>query len=258
MLRVLPLFLLLALIASCGDDSPDDAGETVDAGARDLDDSDATESDGAADGAGEADLPPAEPVVATVALTNPRTGAGVANATVTFADQVATTDVAGRAQVTVDSDRPFEIGVENDGFDDYYLVGEAGGEDFTISTLMPDQTTTTQVLNGLGLTQLESNGLVVVGVDTPELAPIAGAQVILDAEHGGSFVLNAIGAASLGDRTLDRGAGFVSFVNVPPGSARVVAIPPDQRDCRIYPSEGDLDSVTARAGAVTVVPFICR
>lgn len=203
----------------------------------------------------EAGDAPSARVEATVELRTPF-GAGLADAEVRHDERTTTTDGQGTATVEVPASAPFEIVASKEGYWDHRLVGRAGTEPFSYVSFAASAATTSQVFGGVGVTVDEAAGILVVGVDDPQLQPVVGARVELDATHDQPITLSSSGADA--DNEIEQGErGFVSFPNVAPGEVEVQLQPPEGMSCSIHPGGGPRPPIDVEAGTVTVVTFTC-
>ncbi len=108
----------------------------------------------------------------------------------------------------------------------------------------------------LGLVDDPAKGILVVGLDAPNLVPAVGAAATLDVEHGEAFVFG--GQLPTPGQAIPAGEqGFVTFPNVSPGWVTIDTTFPTG-DCRSFPSETENNQVQVIAGEVAVVAFTCR
>ena len=111
------------------------------------------------------------------------------------------------------------------------------------------------VFGQLGLMDQETKGILVVGLDTPTLAPAVGASAQIDVESDTPFVF--AGSTPTGGQEIpSTGQGFVTFPNVTPGEVNIETSMANG-GCRIFPAEDGV-TVTVKAGEVSVVAYTCR
>ena len=243
--------LLTAALAACA--PADDGGEEVVI----LD-----EPDGGVgvDTGVDASEPPAEDagstqVQATVRVIDPTTGTGCAGVTATGPDGAAETDAQGRATVAV-ARGGYQVALDAPGARRHTVFGVAGEADFEQITYLSPDMITGFVFGSLGLTDDPGRGILVVGLDRPDLSAAVGASAAIEPAAEASFVLS--GAQAVRTDTIPQGGlGFVSFANVPAGEVTIRTAFPDGT-CRIFPAEEGEVTVEIAAGEVSVVAFTCR
>ena len=136
------------------------------------------------------------------------------------------------------------------------VVGVAGDAAFEQITYMSPENITSMVFGSLGLMDNPERGILVVGLDLPNLAPAVGAGASIDKASDNSFVFAGIQAV-FATEIPSNGQGFLTFPNVEPGEVNVTVSYP-QGSCRIFPAETEAVPVTVTAGEVTVVAYTCR
>ena len=194
-------------------------------------------------------------VEATVRVINPATGAGFSGVMVTGPRGEARTDASGRVALEVESG-PYQFALDAPGARLHRVWGVAGEAPFEQITYLSPEMITAFVYGSLDLEDDPTKGIVVVGLDTPSLAPAEGAGAELSTTHDAPFVFAGARPAE-GQAIPAGGQGFVTFPNVEPGPFSVTTTFPDGR-CRVFPAEVDGPALTAVAGEVTVVAFTCR
>ena len=202
-----------------------------------------------------ADTAAAANVAATVRVINPATGTGAAGVTVSAGGVETVTDGNGQATVDVPSG-PYEIALNQAGARTHTVVGVAGDAAFEQITYMSPENITSMVFGSLGLMDNPERGILVVGLDLPNLAPAVGAGASIDKASDNSFVFAGIQAV-FATEIPSNGQGFLTFPNVEPGEVNVTVSYP-QGSCRIFPAETEAVPVTVTAGEVTVVAYTCR
>lgn len=261
--RIVIGVLTLCLCSACGGENQGDSG-ILQLGNADL----GMSADGgnpADQGADPSDmiLPDSEPaadggaggVQATFRLINPATGQGFSGVNVTGPANSSTTDATGRATVSV-MPGVYEVSLEGPGARTHRVWGAAGQSDFEQITYMSPDMITGFVFQSLGLTDDPSMGILVVGLDTPSLAPAVGATASIEGEHGTPFVF-AGNRPTSGQAIPMGGQGFVTFPNVTPGTVRINTTYPNGT-CAAFPAETDDRTVEVIAGEVAVIAFTCR
>lgn len=198
------------------------------------------------------------PVDGTFLLLDAVNGRGVGGLDVTTAAGTATTsDEGGEAVVEVASGEAFQVSVSGGAYLTHHLQGTAGTEPFRYVTFLASPTITDQVYGMLGISRDPDAGVVVVGLDTPDLQPAVGAGAALDADYDTAFVFQGFSVAET-TTIPDGGNSIVSFTNVPPGTHRVSVSPPAGQACVLAPvGTGTEVEVAVVAGDVSVVLFIC-
>lgn len=203
------------------------------------------------------EAPISSPVTASIQVLNPMTGGGMKGIDISGGLEEARTQTGGVADVPVSAGERFELLLESEKILDHLLVGTAGDEDFELITFAGTPSTSEAVLNMLGLTWAPETGMVVVGVDYTNWAPVVGAEVNLSEESAEAFVLANNGMPSLSNTVPAGGMGMVSFVNVAEGPVSVSVTPPEGVTCSPHPSGQNYDSVPVESGKVTVVSLQC-
>ena len=220
-----------------------------------------TGSTGVIDTADTADTEPEpEPVVATVRLLDALSSAGVDGLSV--ADAVGTgtctTDARGECDVELAGTSAYQLVVTGDSVLNHQLFGQAGTEDFTTISFVATPNLTRQIYSMLGISRDTSAGTVVVGLDTPSLAPATGASAAIDADAELAFVLGSR-LPEEGTTLVAGGSSIVTFVNVPPGPVTVTATGASGTSCGVTPARsGNTHTIEAIADVVSVVTFICE
>ncbi|MEE2786266.1 MAG: hypothetical protein VX589_02940 [Myxococcota bacterium] len=198
-----------------------------------------------------------EPVEATLRILNPGAfgNSGYSNVTVTSSLGSAVTDTNGSATVSVTSG-PYAIKLTAGNARPHTVFGVSAKTPFTQITYMSPEMITGFVFGQLGLMDDRTKGILVVGLDTPTLAPAVAASATIDAASGTPFVFAGMAPVS-GNAIPANGQGFVTFPNVTPGTVTIEALMPDGR-CAIFPAETGAASVVITAGEVSVVAYTCR
>ena len=205
---------------------------------------------GVTDGALSAPL-----INATIRLLNPATGRGFEGVSVTGDEGSAESDELGRATIPIRAGA-YALRLEAPGARPHRLFGVSGEVDFEqISYLSPDMITGF-VFNLLGIEDSPGEGILVVGLDLPSLAPAIGAEASLDRESGSPFVF-AGSQPTMGSVIPEGGQGFVTFPGLAPGAVQVRATYPGGR-CVLFPAgpEGEA-AVEISAGEVSILAFSC-
>ena len=262
-----PYILLLTLslgFAACSDNNePSDPAPEADV----TPDNTSSASDESADDTSQPDTPADEiedtaadqgaPVTATFRLINPTTGGGYSGVTLTGPEGTVTTDAQGTGSVEVPSAELYKVDMDAEGARRHTIFGQSGTDDFEqVTYLSPDQVTGF-VYSQIGITDDPAKGIVVVGLDLPDLRPAVGASASLSADFETSFVLQ--GQSVLETETIPANAlGFVSFANVEPGEVTVSAEYPNGA-CKVFPAEPSEEAtITVKPGEVSIVALTCR
>jgi len=238
-------------ISGCGDPSAPPAPIIVLA-------DDAVAPSGDVDSAADAStelMPDAAVVAATVRVINPGTGGAFPGVNVTGPRGQGSTDASGRVSLEV-AVGPYQFALDAPGARMHRVWGVAAGDAFEQITYVSPDMITAFVYGGLGLADDLTKGIVVVGLDTPSLAPAIGAMAALNVAHDPPFVFAGSRPAA-GHVIPADGQGFVTFPNVPPGPVEITVSYPDGI-CRIFPGETSQEGLEVVAGEVAVVAFTCR
>ncbi len=196
-----------------------------------------------------------DPIAGRFKLLDPVTGRGVSNVTVSLDDQEAVTDAQGEAVLQI-GEGPYAIRMTKSGVRPHTIFGVAGREGFTQVSYFSSEQITRAVFGSLGIQDEPEKGIVVVGLDLPNLAPAVGASASLDTESGDAFVLSQTGALR-GD-TIEQGQlGFVTFPNVNPGIVDVT-VSYAEGACAVFPAESGVGSLAVEPGEVRVMAYTCR
>lgn len=271
----------VCLLAGCSDESDDESGGGIvittdesDAGMVDATpdpaDGEAGDvaaetaggdaADGSDDAAGDVEGGDAgdlgETVEATVRLQTPL-GSALTGAEVAYRDQTATAGEQGAATLSVGPEAPFEFVVTKANYPPHRLMGRAGSEAFDYYTFAASESITSQLFGSVGVEISEDRGILVVGVDTPQLSPVVGARVTVEQSHDQAVTLGQRGADA--DNKIEEGEqGVVAFPNVPLGEVDISIEPPADETCEVYPGGPPRPTIDVEAGAVNVVTFTCE
>ena len=196
------------------------------------------------------------PLSMRIRLINPTTSGPFAGVRAEAGGEESESDASGVATLTISSG-PYVITLNAPGARTHRLFGHAGEVDFEqVSYLSPDMITT-YVFQALGIEDDPNQGILVVGLDLPSLAPAIGARATLDVESEGGFVI-ASGRPAFGSEIPEGGLGFVTFPGVTPGRRQVRAELPGGT-CTLFPAgEGAEAEVEVRAGEVSILAFTCQ
>lgn len=236
---------LMVGVFGCGDDGSGNAEPLVIPVELDADVDSETASD--------VDMEP-EGTALTVRLLDPVSTRGLANISLSTGDQTVQTDESGRGVVYVQPGL-YAVRMEREGTRPHILFGQAGTTPFEQVSFFSSERVTGFVFQSLGLVDDMSKGMIVVGLDMPNLAPAIGASASIDAAHDSPFILT--NRAVAGDTVIEGAGGFVTFPNVEPGEVRLEASYP-MGACRPFPIESGESTISVEAGAVSIFAFTCR
>ena len=219
--------------------------------------------------AGEMTLEYLEPTL-TVRALNPLNGSGVQgmNAELTTPQAMdesgrvgmttSTTSADGTANLGAKLNTTYEVILTSDQHAPHHIIGDLGDEAVEQVTFVSTFTLTNQVFSLLNLTSDPDKGIVVIGLDLPNLAPAVGASAELSQSYESAFVFGTTTPIA-GQTILSGGGGFVSFANVTPGETQVSVTPPEGARCAVFPAEErDQPTIQVYPGEVTVLAFTCR
>lgn len=245
----------LLLLIGC-DDSPNEGGEVLVI---------QTQNDMSPNDMGPGELE-TNGIELSIRAIDPLTNQGVSGLSATlvqdtsddFNENVLTTDSNGRATFSVNEQSNYEVILEGSGFVAHHLFGELGNQPAEQISFVSNESLTQQVYSALGMTPALDKGIVVIGLDLPNLAPAVGTSVDLNTEYEKSFILGSFGPSE-GNEVIAGGGGFVSFANVLPGQVEVVVQANDGEVCAVFPrNETTRLTLPVYAGEVTIAAFTCE
>ena len=247
----------LVLFTACADgDTSADADVATSAGDTAVSsDMGADTTQAPIDGTEDATAPLPAKTTLTVQLVNAATGAPYAGVSVSAADQHATTDASGMASVMVPQG-PYHVALDPPDARTHNLYGVAGAQDFVQTSYVSPDSITAGVFGSLGLTDDATRGIVVVGLDTPTLAPAVGASAALSSASDAPFIFAGF-TPTLGSTIPATGQSFVTFPNVEAGPTTVTALFPEG-SCAPYPAETGDPELVVHPGEVSINAYICR
>ena len=202
-------------------------------------------------------------VTLTVKALNPLSGQGLAELSASLVSsapegQASITDMSGEASFSVPAGSSYEVTLDAEGYSTHHLFGELGMSDATQISFVSADTLTRQVFSALGLTPNQETGIVVIGLDRPDLSPAIGTSAELSTDYAEAFVLGNFGP-SRGREVITGGGGFVSFANVTPGEVEVLVTPAEGERCAVFPrNESTSFTIPVYAGQVSIVAFTCQ
>ena len=249
----------LVLLTACADEeaSSSTTADAATSGGDTVASSDTTSDTAAApsDVTEDAGAPPLAETSLTVQLVNAATGGAYKGVFVTAGDQQALTDASGTASVLV-PEGAYHVALDPPDARIHTLYGVAGTEGFVQTSYVSPDSVTTGVFGSLGLADDPTRGTVVVGLDTPSLAPAVGASASLSSASDAAFIFAGFAPQS-GSTIPAGGQSFVTFPNVEAGPTTITALFPGG-SCAPFPAEAGDPQVTVHPGEVSVVAYICR
>ena len=215
-------------------------------------------------GAMDSESEPEEDLQLTVQALNPLNGQGIAGLEVDLLieEQSVTTptmtDANGQASFQIPPFTPYEVRLQADGYNTHHLFGELGENDARQISFVSNNGLTSQVFSALNISPDSSKGIVVIGLDRPNLSPAVGSKAELNGTYEVAFTLGSFGP-SVGQEVISGGGGFVSFANVDPGMLEVVVEPVLGEQCRLFPrNESENFTIPVFAGEVSIVAYTCQ
>ena len=204
--------------------------------------------------AGPEVTPPVETTM-TVQIINAATGGAYSGVSVSTGEQQEVTSPSGQASVVV-TEGAYRVTLEASDARAHHLFGVAGEAAFTQTSYMSPDSVTLGVFGALGLVDDPTRGTLVVGLDTPTLAPAVGASAAIDSASDPAFIF--AGFAPQSGATIPAGGqSFVTFPNVAAGPVNVSASLPAGA-CLPFPALSGDPGIEVYPGEVSVVAFICQ
>ena len=116
------------------------------------------------------------------------------------------------ASITFDlpSQSEYEVILSGEGYSAHHLFGALGDQNATQISFVSTDQLTQQVFTALGIQPSMDKGIVVIGLDRPNLAPAVGASAELESPYEKVFYSRSIGPSE-GSSVIAGGGGFVSF-----------------------------------------------
>jgi hypothetical protein len=224
------------------------------------------------DGATEAGAEPggAAPVPQLTSVTikaiSPLTGAGLSGLSAVQLDpesleplgELDPTDESGETSIDVGVGATYLVSLSAANTRPHHIIGVAAEEPSTQITFVSDDSLTSQVFGLLSISPSTERGIVVIGLDKPDLSPAVGASVELSADYDAAFALGQFGPIEQREITAGVG-GFITFANVEAGAVTFDVTPPTGERCRVFSGEpAEQPTIPSVAGQVTVVALTCR
>ena len=209
----------------------------------------------------------------TLRALNPFTGGGVSGLSLNWPPEFSfepngelVTDMNGAVNVKIPAHSDYEVALEGTGYKTHHIFGGTGQGDATQLSFVSADSLTQQVFSGLGLEVSEGHGIVVIGLDRPNLSPAIGAQAQLGAEYEKAFYVGQFGPVE-GNELVAGAGGFISFANVAVGETDVFVTPPPGERCVLFPRNDWNETIIEDApsyrievypGEVSIVAFTCQ
>lgn len=207
---------------------------------------------------GEMPPPPGPPITMTLRLLDPLTGSGLTGVMAYYQDEELDSDFRGTVSFRIPSEQSYQITLIADGYMTQVVQGIAGKEDFEQVTFMNETSITSSIYGYLGMMLDETKGIVVVGLDLPDLSPAVGSSAEIDLPYERAFVFGTSTPVA-GQTIVQGGGGFVSFAQVEPGEATVEVTSSEGYECAIFSAENSSQAqVTVVSNQVSVVAFTCK
>ena len=191
----------------------------------------------------------------TVQLINAATGGAYSGVSVSTGAQQEVTNASGQASVVV-TEGAYRVTLEASDARAHHLFGVAGDAAFTQISYMSPDSVTLGVFGAVGLVDDPARGTLVVGLDTPSLAPAVGASAAIDSASDPAFIFAGF-APQPGATIPAGGQSFVTFPNVTAGPVEVSASLPGGA-CLPFPARSGDPQIEVYPGEVSVVAYICR
>ena len=168
------------------------------------------------------------------------------------------TDSLGQVTIETDVNELYEVSLSASDTAVHHILGVASEQPSTQITFVSDNSLTQQVFSLLDIVQDSTKGLIVIGLDEPNLSPAVGASADLSVGYETAFVLGQTGPIVQKEITPGVG-GFVTFANVDIGVVDLSITPPNNQQCKVFSGEPDEQpTISSRAGEITVIAFTCR
>ena len=185
------LCFLFALALNACQDSDDSSGEVL------VLDPVVSDMSTTLAGAMNSESEPEEDLQLTVQALNPLNGQGIAGLEVDLLveEQSATTptmtDANGQASFQIPPFAPYEVRFQADGYSTHHLFGELGESDAQQISFVSNNGLTTQVFSALNISPDSNKGIVVIGLDRPNLSPAVGSKAELNGTYEVAFTLES-------------------------------------------------------------------
>ena len=216
---------------------------------------------------------PSEDVQLTIKAINPLNSSGLSGLSATWPEALdlrpradTLTDDSGSITFDLPSQSEYEVILSGEGYSAHHLFGALGDQNATQISFVSTDQLTQQVFTALGIQPSMDKGIVVIGLDRPNLAPAVGASAELESPYEKVFTLGQFGPSE-GSSVIAGGGGFVSFANVEPGDIRVFVQAPENQRCALFPRDDWSQEISAEepnfilpvyAGEVSIVAFTCK
>jgi hypothetical protein len=202
----------------------------------------------------------------TIRAISPLTGAGLSGLSAVQLDpeslqplaELEPTDGSGEISINVGVGATYLVSLSAADTRPHHIIGVAAEEPSTQVTFVSNDTLTSQVFGFLSISPSAERGIVVIGLDKPDLSPAVGASVELSADYDAAFALGQFGPVEQREITAGVG-GFITFANVEAGAVSFDVMPPEGERCRVFSGEPEEQlTIPSVAGQVTVVALTCR
>jgi len=202
----------------------------------------------------------------TIKAISPLTGAGLSGLNAVQLDpesleplaELNPTDESGETSITVGMGATYLVSLSAADTRAHHIIGVAAEEPSTQITFVSNDMLTSQVFGFLSISPSAERGIVVIGLDKPDLSPAVGASVELSVDYDAAFALGQFGPVEQREITAGVG-GFITFANVEAGAVSFDVTPPEGERCRVFSGEPEEQlTIPSVAGQVTVVALTCR
>ena len=168
------------------------------------------------------------------------------------------TDTNGEASFQLPPFTHYEVRLQGDDYSTHHLFGELGENNAQQISFVSNDGLTTQVFSALNISPNSNKGIVVIGLDRPNLSPAVGSKAELNGTYEVAFTLGSFGP-SVGQEIISGGGGFVSFANVDPGMVEVIVESAPGELCQLFPrNESESFTIPVFAGEVSIVAYTCQ
>ena len=172
--------------------------------------------------------------------------------------EMSSTNEEGNVTFSLPAESDYEVVLSGETYPPHHVLGELGTEASQQITFVSTLSLSQQVTGALGLSPDDTTGIVVVGLDAPNLSPAVGASATLSSPFMEAFTLGRFGPVK-GDTITQGSGGFVSFAQVTAGPTDVQVTPPEGQVCAVFPAERSMTAtIEVYPGEVTIIAFTCR